>query len=87
VKFSFSSVKQTTKPVPNNQVPIADLVVEDILSRKQMGIEKYGTPLQAFNNRSASQDAYEETLDLANYLKQKLEEERITEFVLGYPDW
>lgn len=80
-------MKQTTKPMPSNQAPIADLVVEDILCRKEMGIKKYGTPLQALNNRSAVQDAYEETLDLANYLRQKLEEERITEFTCGYPDW
>ena len=80
-------MKQTTKPIPNNLKPIADLIVEDILNRKQVGLQKYGTPLQPFNNRSALQDAYEETLDLANYLRQKLEEERITEFTCGYPDW
>lgn len=88
-------MKQTTKPTPNNQLPIADLVVKDadsllttdILYRKEIGIKKYGTPLQPFNNRSALQDAYEETLDLAHYLKQKLEEEKVNEFVNGYPDW
>lgn len=42
------------------------------------GIAKYGTPVQAFNGRSALWDAYEEVLDLAVYLKQRLEEEKAT---------
>jgi hypothetical protein len=74
-------------PVPNNLPHIANLVAADILYRKQIGIRKYGTPLQPFNNRSALQDAYEEVLDLANYLKQKLEEERINLDNTDYPDW
>jgi hypothetical protein len=74
-------------PVPNNLPHIANLVAADILYRKQIGIQKYGTPLQPFNNRSALQDAYEEVLDLANYLKQKLEEERINLDNTDYPDW
>ena len=54
--------------------PIAYLVIEDILERKKMGIKKYGTPLLPFNGRDALQDAYEEALDLCQYLKQAIEE-------------
>lgn len=69
-------MKQTKKPKKNNSRPIADLVIEDIEWRKQMGKKKYGTYLQAHNGRSALQDAYEEALDLAHYLKQLLEEQK-----------
>lgn len=67
-------VKQTTPPEPNQSEPIVDMVVRDLNARKEFGVAKYGTPLQAFNGRNALQDAYEEVLDLACYLKQKLEE-------------
>lgn len=53
---------------------IADLVIEDIKKRKEFGVRKYGVPLRAHNGRSALQDAYEEALDLAHYLKQAIEE-------------
>lgn len=54
--------------------PIHDLVVADIYSRKALGSETYGTPLYADNGRDALQDAYEESLDLACYLRQEIEE-------------
>jgi hypothetical protein len=38
--------------------------------RKALGIERYGTPLQAFNGRNAKLDAYEEAHDFAVYLRQ-----------------
>lgn len=63
-------------PIPNDRTPCQDLVVADILERKEFGVRKYGTPLQPFNGRSFLQDSYEEVLDLAVYLRGKLEEER-----------
>ena len=62
-------------PTPNQSRPIADLVCEDLQKRKEHGTRKYGTPLQAGNGRSALRDAYEEVLDLAQYLKQRIVEE------------
>lgn len=61
-------------PVPNESPSIHDLVIKDMQSRKEMGMIKYGTILQANNGRNALKDAYEEVLDLAMYLKQALEE-------------
>jgi hypothetical protein len=58
-------------PVKNNKPHITNIVVHDFLFRKEQGIKKYGTALQPFNGRSALQDAYEEVLDLAQYLRQK----------------
>ena len=43
-------------------------------SRLEFGTKKYGTGLQPFNGRDALKDAYEEALDLCNYLRQALYE-------------
>lgn len=61
-------------PTEGTGPPIVDLVKQDLELRKQVGIETYGRPLQANNGRDALQDAYEEALDLACYLKQAIEE-------------
>jgi len=61
--------------IPNDGEHIHDLVREDLRRRKEYGTRKYGTPLQAFNGRNPLLDAYEEVLDLAVYLKQRLVEE------------
>ena len=61
-------------PTPNDSVPIWELVIADMQARDQLGRERYGTPLQAHNGRNALQDAYEEALDMAVYLRQAIEE-------------
>lgn len=61
-------------PTPNDLPHIHDLVIEDIKQRKALGVGRYGTPLQAFNDRDALRDAYEEILDAAAYLRQLIEE-------------
>mgnify|MGYP000887023786 CR=1 FL=1 len=77
----MANSKEWGEPPPrkNNKPSIHDLVIKDMESRKQMGLKKYGTVLQAGNGRNALKDAYEEVLDLAMYLKQKLEEENAKE--------
>lgn len=57
-------------PNKNDYKFVQDLVIADIEARKQVGISRYGTALQPFNGRDALQDAYEEAIDLAMYLKQ-----------------
>lgn len=61
-------------PVSNDRPHITDLVIQDMERRKIIGIERYKTPLQAFNGRDALMDAYEEALDLCQYLRQAIEE-------------
>jgi len=62
-------------PIPNNGRPaIWDLVIADMKARDQVGRERYGTPLQAFNGKDALLEAYQEALDLAVYLRQAIEE-------------
>jgi hypothetical protein len=50
------------------------LVVQDMEERRKMGLQKYGTPLQADNGRDPLVDAYQEALDLCVYLRQAIEE-------------
>ena len=61
-------------PVANDQPIVQAMVREDLHRREQLGIQRYGTPLQPFNGRDALTDAYEEALDLACYLRQALAE-------------
>lgn len=66
-------------PIPNDEPSCHDLVIEDMLERKEFGLRKYNSLLQPFNGRSFTRDAYEEVLDLAVYLRGKLEEEKRTQ--------
>lgn len=68
-------MKKQPKPKKNRRKPIWDLVIADMQNRNKIGIETYGTPLQAFNGRDSLWDAYEEILDLAVYLRQTIEEQ------------
>jgi hypothetical protein len=61
-------------PLKNAGPCIQDLVIEDIQARKAVGVERYGTVLQPFNGRDALMDAYQEALDLCQYLRQAIEE-------------
>lgn len=59
-------------PVANDKPPIWPIVMADMQSRHELGIKRYGTPLQPFNGRDALRDAYEEALDLAVYLRNAI---------------
>jgi hypothetical protein len=61
-------------PAKTGGVAIQDLVITDIADRKAVGLERYGTLLQAHNGRDALMDAYQEALDLAIYLRQVIAE-------------
>lgn len=61
-------------PQPNDHPHIVDLVIEDYKERKEFGMKKYGTPLQAFNSRDSLQDLYEELSDATLYARQAIYE-------------
>lgn len=61
-------------PIVNKLPCIQDMVIYDIAARKEVGKERYGTYLQPFNGRSALWDAYQEALDLCQYLRQMIYE-------------
>jgi hypothetical protein len=56
-------------PVPCDHPPVVPQVIADLDARMALGVQRYGVPLQPFNGRDMLQDAYEEALDLAVYLK------------------
>ncbi len=51
---------------------IRDQVADDLLARKELGLERYGSLLQAHNGRDALRDLYEELQDGAVYARQRL---------------
>jgi hypothetical protein len=72
----MTEVVDQPPPVPNDRPAIQDLVIADMQERKRLGIERYGTPLQTHNGRDALVDAYQESLDQTQYLRQEIEERR-----------
>lgn len=61
-------------PVPGREA-VTQAVITDLQEREQVGIRRYGRTLETFNGREALLDAYEEVLDLAQYIKQVLMED------------
>lgn len=61
-------MSEQPRPMPNDHVVVQDELVELIKQRKQLGVERYNTVLQAGNGRDMLQDALEESLDLSIYL-------------------
>jgi hypothetical protein len=51
---------------------ITKAVVMDLVSRAQRGLEKYNTTLGENDHQNMLQHAYEEALDLAQYLKKEI---------------
>ncbi len=61
------------QPMPSpGRVSVTRAVMADLAARERQGIAKYGTTLQTHNGRDALVDAYQEALDLAQYLKQAI---------------
>jgi hypothetical protein len=61
-------------PLPSDGPDIQSMVIADITERRQVGIERYGTPLQPHNGRDAMRDLYEELLDACMYIRQVIAE-------------
>jgi hypothetical protein len=70
-------VDRNGAPMPEPSTgPIVHVeVMRDIADRLRLGVRRYGQPLQPHNGRNALQDIYEELLDAACYVKQKLLED------------
>jgi len=51
---------------------ITSNVINDLVSRSQRGLNKYNTTLHENNHQNILQHAYEEALDLAQYLKKEI---------------
>lgn len=71
-------------PTPGTTPDIQSAVIKDVQDRRNLGITRYGVALQAFNNRDATRDLYEEALDLVMYAKQLRKEQLVREYSLLY---
>jgi hypothetical protein len=56
---------------------ITALVHADLDACSERGRAKYGEWLRAFNGRDALADAYQESIDECQYLRQMIEERRV----------
>lgn len=62
-------------------------VIVDLISRAQRGYKKYNTTLGENNHQNMLQHAYEEALDLAQYLKKEITTlNTIQDMVKQYPN-
>ena len=63
------------QPMPSiGQEDVLPQVIRDLEARTEYGVKTYGHPLQTFNGRDALVDAYQEALDLAQFLCQLIME-------------
>lgn len=66
---------------------ITQSVIEDLQSRSERGIKKYNTTLDQNNKDNYMQHAYEEALDLAQYLKKEMSIiPELQQMMLDYPN-
>lgn len=63
------------EPIHNDGPSMHDLVILDLGNRKDFGLKKYDTVLQAYNGRNFLQDLYEELQDAIVYTRGALEEQ------------
>lgn len=57
-------------PQHNEEQPIVDRLIMELLTRKGVGISRYGTALRPFNGRNPHRDAFEESMDMTLYQMQ-----------------
>lgn len=77
--MGLDSVTTEPQPAPTgNGRDVTDMVLDDLKVRREAGTKKYGTSLRTNNGRNPLVDAYQETLDLALYLRQAIEDIRHT---------
>ncbi len=66
---------------------ITTSVMEDLKSRADRGVQKYNTTLEENNHQNMLQHAYEEALDLAQYLKKEITTlNTVQDLVAKYPN-
>ena len=66
---------------------ITEAVIEDLKSRSERGIKKYNTTLDQNNKDNYMQHAYEEALDLAQYLKKEMSTiPDLQQMMMDYPN-
>lgn len=72
IKEDKSDLHQSQQMPIQGKEDVVPHVIKDLHLRSDVGLETYGTRLQTHNGRNVLQDAYEEALDMACYLKQAI---------------
>lgn len=76
-----------SKIIERPQDDITWSVMEDLKSRADVGLKKYNTTLGENNHQNMLQHAYEEALDMAQYLKKEITTlNTIQDLVNKYPN-
>jgi hypothetical protein len=85
-KYKSINMFQVTKSIERPKDDITWEVMEDLKSRADRGLKKYNTTLGENNHQNMLQHAYEEALDLAQYLKKEITTlNTIQDLVRQYP--
>ena len=74
--------EQQPEPTSTDEPSAHDLVIADMAARKEFGLAKYGSLLQASYGRDNLQDLYEELLDACVYIRNEIERRKLAE---GFP--
>lgn len=83
--LEFLSKKRDNIEKPKDAITTS--VMEDLKSRADRGLQKYNTTLEQNNHQNMLQHAYEEALDLAQYLKKEITTlNTIQDLVKKYPN-
>ena len=66
------------EPEPNDSKgdDVWKLVISDMIDKRSSDVAKHDKPLLAHNGRNLLVDAYQEILDAAVYLRQKIQEDK-----------
>jgi predicted phage-related endonuclease len=84
---SFREYKEHMEKVKMTKDKITNSVIEDLISRAERGYIKYNTTLGENNHQNMLQHAYEEALDMAQYLKKEITTlNTIQDLVNQYPN-
>jgi hypothetical protein len=80
-------VATTTDFIPKPKDTITTEVMKDLKSRADKGLQKYSTTLDDNDHQNMLQHAYEEALDMAQYLKKEITTlNTIQDLVREYPN-
>jgi hypothetical protein len=84
---SFKEYREYMEQNTITKDKITNLVIEDLTTRAERGYKKYATTLHENNHQNMLQHAYEEALDMAQYLKKEISTlNTIQDLVNQYPN-
>jgi len=87
ISTNTHDMEWTSTDIHDVKDTITIAVIDDLASRAERGLKKYNTTLGENNHQNMLQHAYEEALDLAQYLKKEITTlNTIQDLVKQFPD-